>query len=223
VEGYDWSPCGGTHVKAAGQVGVIVLRKWERRGATIRVDFLCGRRALEDYRWKNATVNRLAAGLSAKDRDLAEVVERLIAESTETRRQLSLAREKLLDVEAAELAAGAAGSPRLIVRAWSDRPAEEVRRLAQHIVQRPGLVALLGVAAGDKAHLVFARSDDQSADMNTLLKTISPLVGGRGGGTPSLAQGGGPLVNALQAALQAATDSIHSVVSAGAATPPESS
>lgn len=222
VQDFDWSPCGGTHVKAAGQVGIIVLRKWERRGATIRVDFLCGQRALADYRWKNATVNRLAAGLSTKDRDLAETVERLAAESTESRRQLSLAREKLLDFEAAELAGGAAGSPGMVVRAWNDRSAEEVRRLAQHIVQRPGLVALFGVAAGDKAHLIFARSADQSADMNALLKAVSPMVGGRGGGTPSLAQGGGPLVDALQAALQAATESLQSTASAGSATPAKS-
>jgi alanyl-tRNA synthetase len=210
VQDFDWSPCGGTHVQAAGQVGIIVLRKWERRGATIRVDFLCGQRALADYRWKNATVNRLAAGLSTKDRDLGETVERLAAESTENRRQLTLAREQLLDFEAAELTGGAAGSPHVVVRAWSDRPAEEVRRLAQHIVQRPGIVALLGAVAGDKAHLIFARSADQSADMNALLKAVCPLVGGRGGGTTSLAQGGGPLVDGLQAALQSASASVQS-------------
>jgi alanyl-tRNA synthetase len=219
VQDFDWSPCGGTHVRAAGQVGAIVLRKWERRGATMRVDFLCGQRALADYRWKNATVNRLAAGLSVKDRDLAETVERLAAEATEDRRQLSLARETLLDVEAAELAHSASGSPSVVVRAWNDRPVEEVRRLAQHTAQRPGLVALLGVATGDRAHLVFARSADQSSDMNALLKAVCPLVGGRGGGTPALAQGGGPLVDALQAALRTASDAIQSAGSPAAATP----
>jgi alanyl-tRNA synthetase len=214
VQSFDWSPCGGTHVKAAGQVGIIGLRKWERRGATIRVDFLCGARALADYRWKNATVNRLAAGLSTKDRDLAEIVERLAAEATEDRRQLSLARDKLLDFEAAELASGTSGSPGVVVHVWSDRSVEEVRRLAQHIVQRPGLVALLGAVAGNKAHLIFARSADQSADMNALLKAVSPLVGGRGGGTPSLAQGGGPLVDDLQTALRTASESIRSMAPA---------
>jgi alanyl-tRNA synthetase len=215
VRDFDWSPCGGTHVSAVGQVGVIVLRKWERRGATVRVDFLCGQRALADYRWKNAAVNRLASGFSVKDRDLAETVERLAAESTENRRQLSLARERLLDSEAAELAGAATGSPLVVVRAWSDRTPEEVRRLAQHIVLRPGVVALLGVAAGDKAHLIFARSANQCPDMNALLKAVSPLVGGRGGGTPALAQGGGALVDALQAALEAARASIQSPPSAG--------
>ena len=197
VQGFDWSPCGGTHVSSAGQIGVIALRKWERRGPTMRVDFYCGRRALADYCWKNAAINRLAAGLSAKDRDLADTVERLAAEATENRRQFSMAREQLLDFEAAALAAGAEGSPALVVRAWTERPAEELRRLAQHVVQRPGLVALLGATAGDKANLIFARSADQTADMNALLKAVSPLIGGRGGGTPALAQGGGPLVTGL--------------------------
>jgi alanyl-tRNA synthetase len=214
VRGYDWSPCGGTHVRAAGQVGIIALRKWERKGAVVRLEFLCGQRALADYRWKNAAVNRLAAGLSIKDRELPETVERLAAGASESRRLLNLANEKLLGFEAAELAGAAFASPGVVVRVWSDRSAEEVRRLARRTVERPGLVALLGVAAGDKAHLIFACSADQSADMNALLKAVSPLIGGRGGGTPSLAQGGGPLVDALPAALKAAQEALWSTAPA---------
>jgi len=201
VENYDWSPCGGTHVRRTGEVGIIVLRKWERRGNTIRLDFLCGRRALADYRWKNAAVNRLAAGLSIKDRELVETVERLLAEAGETRRQLGLAKERLLDYEAAELLAATPGPPHVVRQSWRDRPVEEVRRLAQRVTERPGAVALFGVVTGDKANLIFARSNDQSIDMSAVLKTVIPLIGGKGGGTPSLAQGGGSEISGLEEAL----------------------
>lgn len=204
VQGFDWSPCGGTHVRSAGQVGAIVLRKWERRGSTVRLDFLCGQRVVNDYRWKNAVVNRLAAGLSVKDRELADTVERLVAEGNENRRALSYARERLLDYEAADLVSATSGPPHIVLRKWTDRPVEEVRRLAQRLAERPGTVALLGVTAGGKANLVFARSPDQAADMNALLKAVSPLIGGRGGGTPALAQGGGAQVEGMEGALQAA-------------------
>lgn len=208
VEGYDWSPCGGTHVRRTGEVGIIALRKWERRGSTIRLDFLCGRRALADYRWKNAAVNRLATGLSIKDRELVETVERLLAEASEVRRQLNFAKDRLLDYEAAELVAMTPGPPYVICRSWRDRPVEEVRRLAQRATERPGVIALLGVVTGDKANLVFACSNDQRVDMNAILRAVIPLIGGKGGGTPSLAQGGGTEVSGLEEALAQARQAV---------------
>jgi alanyl-tRNA synthetase len=204
VQGYDWSPCGGTHVATAGQVGLVVIRKWERRGAAVRVDFACGGRALADYRWKNAAVNRLAAGLSVRDREMADTVERLLAEASENRRLLNFAREQLLDHEAAALVAETAGPPHLVVRSLGDRSAEEVRRLAQRLAGRPGVVALLGSLSSGKANLIFARSADLGYDMNVLLKAACALMGGRGGGTPALAQGGGGDIAALDQALETA-------------------
>jgi alanyl-tRNA synthetase len=205
VQGFDWSLCGGTHVRATGEIGVIKVRKWERRGDTVRLDFYCGRRALADYRWKNAAVNELAASLSIKDDELAITVPRLLAEAAESRRQLHLARERLLDYEAAELAAGAepvAGGC-VVRQVFEGRNVEEVRHLAQRLAARPGLVALLGVRA-DKAQLIFARAADVTVDVNALLKAAVAVVGGRGGGTPALAQGGGPEVAKLEEALAVA-------------------
>jgi len=205
VQGFDWSLCGGTHVRATGEIGVIKVRKWERRGDTVRLDFYCGRRALADYRWKNTAVNELAASLSIKDDELAVTVTRLLAEAAESRRQLHLARERLLDYEAAELTAGAEpiAVGRVVRQVFEGRNVEEVRHLAQRLAARPGLVALLGVRA-DKAQLIFARAADRTVDVNVLLKAAVAVVGGRGGGTPALAQGGGPEVAKLEEALAVA-------------------
>lgn len=205
VQGFDWSLCGGTHVRAAGEIGLIKVRKWERRGDTVRLDFYCGRRALADYRWKNAAVNELAASLSIKDDELAITVPRLLTEAAESRRQLHFAQERLLDYEAAELAASAEpiAAGRVVRQVFEGRNVEEVRHLAQRLAARPGLVALLGVRA-DKAQLIFARAADLTVDVNVLLKAAVAVVGGRGGGTPALAQGGGPEVAKLEEALAVA-------------------
>ncbi|MBI5956935.1 MAG: alanyl-tRNA editing protein [Chloroflexi bacterium] len=132
VEGFDFSPCGGTHCRAAGEIGLIKVRKWERRGDMFRIDFLCGNRALEDYRWKNSTLNSLAAALSVKDRELGETVSRLLAEGRESQRQLGYLKEKLLDYEAAELDSQALslGGTRVVRQVFAERPSEEIRRLA---------------------------------------------------------------------------------------------
>jgi alanyl-tRNA synthetase len=205
VQGFDWSLCGGTHVRATGEIGLIKVRKWERRGDTVRLDFYCGRRALADYRWKNTAVNELAASLSIKDDELAITVPRLLAEAAESRRQLHFAQERLLDYEAVELAASAEpiAAGRVVLQVFEGRNVEDVRHLAQRLAARPGLVALLGVRA-DKAQLIFARAADLTVDVNVLLKTAVAVVGGRGGGTPALAQGGGPEVAKLEEALAVA-------------------
>lgn len=209
VEGFDLSPCGGTHLRRTGELGLIKVRRWERRGRESRVEFLCGWRALLDYRWKNEIINRLALDFSVKDREVSEAVQRLMAEDKANRRELNRLKEELLDHQAHTLLEGAEerGGLRLVRHLFDDRDVEEVRRLALRLVDHEGCVALLGVR-GEKGNLVFARSDDLPFDMCQLLKRACCMVEGSGGGRPHLAQGGGPAVDRLEEALNFAWQEI---------------
>jgi alanyl-tRNA synthetase len=192
VEGFDRSPCGGTHCSRAGEVGPIAIRKWERRGQEVRVEFVCGWRAVHDYRWKTASINELAQALSVKDRELAEAVRRALDESAGDRRELNRLKEEMLGVEAERCLAAATlwNDVRLVVRAFESRDPQEVRGLALRVARAQKAVALLG-AGGVQARLFFARSEDVQADMAALLKRTYQAFGGSGGGQPHLAQGGG--------------------------------
>lgn len=205
IEGFDRSPCGGTHCTRTGQVGPIAIRKWERRGQETRVEFLCGWRAVRDYRWKTATVNALALAFSVKDREMAEAVQRLIEEAADSRRQLQRLREELLTMEAARLLAAATVEKgiRIISQVFAEREVPEVRKLASLLVVEPRTVALLGIA-GEQARLVFARSADVPTDMAALLKQACQAFGGSGGGQPHLAQGGGLPGDRIEAVLDMA-------------------
>ena len=192
VEGFDATPCGGTHCARTGEVGLISIRKWEHRGAESRVEFLCGWRALLDYRWKTRACNDMALSFSVKDRELPEAVIRLSQEAGDCRRQLLRLKEELLAFEATRLLSSAFlwGSIRIVVRAFDDMEAQQVRRLASQLAAESRTVALLGVRS-PKANLVFARSGDVGEDMGKLLKVTCLQFGGAGGGQPGLAQGGG--------------------------------
>jgi len=191
VEGIDATPCGGTHCSRTGEVGCIAMRKWERRGQESRVEFLCGWRALLDYRWKTRTCNEMALSFSVKDRELPDAVMRLTQEAGHDRRELQRLQEDLLSVEATRLIASArvSGHFRIVVQAFDDRDAQHIRRLASQLAGEPRTVALLGVSA-PKTQLVFARSGDIGEDMGTLLRATCGQFGGAGGGQPGLAQGG---------------------------------
>jgi alanyl-tRNA synthetase len=204
VGDFDHSPCGGTHPRSTGEVGSVLIRRWERYKNGVRLEFVCGGRALRDYRWKNALLQSLAAELSVGLPDLSTAVARLRAVEQTQRKALERAEELLLDYEAQELIAAApliAGVP-VIVRAFDDRTLESVRSLARRLVERGG-VALLGLRS-DKAQLVFSRPVGVDADMGALLKSAAALLNGRGGGKPDSAQGGGPEHERLDDALQTA-------------------
>ena len=209
VPDFDHSACGGTHPRATGGVGLLHLRRWERRGDVMRVEFLCGGRALRDLRWKNAALGRLAAALSVGPDELETTVLRVRENEERARKRLEEAGEQLIGYEAQDLIARAdlVGIVRVVRRAYSDRNLEEVRGLAKAIAAG-GCVALLGLRA-EKTQLIFARADGLQLDCAQLLRETLAPFGGRGGGQPTLAQGGLPDAALLEQALVAAVDRLE--------------
>jgi alanyl-tRNA synthetase len=194
IQSFDWSPCGGTHVQATGEVGLIKIVRTERRGGETRLEFLCGGRALADYRTKNRLLLGLSSHLSVGYWELGEAIERFEEEARSQRKAAQVAQEQLLDVEAESMASQ--GEPLdeflLVSRVLQARELDDVRRLALKIAEQHRGVALLGLA-GDKGHLVFAAPQDSAYDLRPILRQACAVIGGGGGGRPHLAQGGGPV------------------------------
>jgi len=194
VEGFDWSPCGGTHVARTGQIGLIKIVRLDRQSDGARVEFRCGWRALADYRRKHQVISQVANAFSVGYSELDQAVSRMQAESKDLRKKLAEAEGKLLVYEAAELDAAAQdrGEFRLIARAWADREALHLRTLAKKLAGKPKTVVLLG-SSGAQPVFVFARSPDLALDLVPLVRGAIERIGGKGGGgKPDFAQGGGP-------------------------------
>jgi alanyl-tRNA synthetase len=207
IEGFDWSACGGTHISRTGAVGSVKVVRQERRGAETRLTFLCGRRALAHYGTLLTLTSNIARSLSVGVDELALTVERVQNEARLEHKEKERLQQSLLDYEAAALAAERQplGSRSIVAKVFEGRSLEEVRQLANRIVLRPGYVVLAAVK-GDKAQLIFARSPELGHDMRGLLKQVCQRVGGGGGGSPALAQGGGADPMRLDEALQVAVN-----------------
>jgi alanyl-tRNA synthetase len=198
VKDYDWSACGGTHVRSTGQIGVIKIIKTEKRGNETRVTFCCGKRALNDYAKINRDVNALVETFSVLRYDTLGAVNKLRDEAKATSRALDETKAQLIAFEAKELLAmnrhaiDGCSTPVKIICVYEHRDINALRVLAKHLTNEPNVVALLG-SAGEKAMLCFARSKDVSLDVSVLLKdTLKKLGdGAKGGGSPDFAQGGG--------------------------------
>jgi len=212
IEEFDLSPCGGTHAARTGEVGVVVVRAWERAKGMTRIEFAAGRRAVADYRRANYAAHRTAALFSAARDDAPELAARLAEENKELSRRLRALEELAARAEAEELARAAeplSGASRLVARTLEGRDAESLRRLALAIISRPSHVALLGSREGEEARLVFARSPGAPGDMNKLLRAACAKLEGRGGGRPDLAQGGGRRADKLTEAVESAARALR--------------
>ncbi|HEV3470914.1 MAG TPA: DHHA1 domain-containing protein [Pyrinomonadaceae bacterium] len=206
IEGFDFSPCGGTHARRTGEVGLIAARQWERAKGLARITFVAGGRALSDYRRANRAARAAAAHFSVGRDEADAAVARLLEEHKQLQRRARALEELAARAEARELweESGAAAGPRVVTRVFEGRDAESLRRLALAVAAHAGAVALLGSREEAGARLVFARATDAPGDMNALMREACQALEGRGGGRPDLAQGGGPRAALLEQALAAA-------------------
>jgi alanyl-tRNA synthetase len=218
VREFDRSACGGTHVRATGEVGPILIRGWERYKGGVRVEFLCGWRALRHYREARGLLDDATAKLSTGDADLVAAVTRLQDRVRELERDLDLARRQVLDQEADRLIAGAgdpagaAGAesamPRVVAVAFPDRAIEELRMLARALTARPRIVAAL--AAEPERRLIVARSVDAGVDAAAVLRAALAPFDGRGGGRREVAEGAAPQAPSAQVLVEtAAREAAH--------------
>jgi alanyl-tRNA synthetase len=210
IDEFDWSPCGGTHAKQTGEVGMLAVRGWERAKQMVRVEFVCGVRALQDFRLNHQIVDSLVRQFTVGRTEILASVNRLTDENKALQRRVKQLSEVAAQVEAQELISrvGESNGKRVVAQVISDRDFEEVKLLAHKLVAQPNVVALLATVQGDSAKLVFARSADLSDDMNALLRGACEELGGRGGGRPDFAQGGGSQVNLLQQVLEKARNKV---------------
>ena len=206
IEGFDLTPCGGTHAYRTGEVGMIAVRSWERAKGLTRIEFVAGMRALADYRKANKSAREMAALLSTGRDDAPQLAAQMVEENKELHRRIRALEEVAAEVEAEKLFAKAAAG--VVVEVFDGRDAESLKKLAHALIARPGTIALLGSREKDTARLVFARSADALGDMSLLMREACAMLDGRGGGRPELAQGGGKNVDRLHDALTRAAASL---------------
>lgn len=192
IEAFDLSACGGTHVARTGAIGNISVASSERfRGGT-RVEFRCGIRALLGYRALRDTMAAAGRLLSTGADDLPAAIERLQADNKDVRRRVRDLQERLALHEAAAIAGRAASvaGASIVVEALDGWDANGLKTIATAIAERPGHAAIL-VGGSVPVSIVVARAADVALDAAATLKALTVKFGGKGGGRPELAQGGG--------------------------------
>ncbi|HYN24211.1 MAG TPA: DHHA1 domain-containing protein, partial [Pyrinomonadaceae bacterium] len=203
--------CGGTHVRATGDIGLFKITSDESIASGVRrIRAITGVDAFERFREAEAIVERVAGGLRTSRTEVPVQVERLQEELKKARREADDLRMKI--------ATGAAGSSsngdesrdvagvRVVAREASGLDAAGMRQLSDTLLARiKSGVVVLGRTGDGKASLIVRTSPDISKRVpaGQVIKELAPIVGGRGGGKPDMAEGGGNQPEKLAEALEA--------------------
>jgi alanyl-tRNA synthetase len=202
IRDLDRSACGGTHVRATGEIGPILIRRLERVRKTMRLEFLCGERAVRRARADAELLAGLAATQSAAPEELpalfAAQLQEMSAAAT-VRRDLETALAGYRARELYQASVRGAGSAQVVMVQEDAGPPDRLRALALAVAGLHRGVFLGATRA--PAGVIVASAEDSGVDVGRLVKEVLGRVGGRGGGNARLAQGSVPSAEALELAV----------------------
>jgi alanyl-tRNA synthetase len=209
--------CGGCHVERTGDIGLLTIVSERGVAAGVRrIEAVTGRGAVERLQQRERIAEQLAGHYQAAFDQLPELLakrDRRMAELEGEGRRLKH-----------ELASGDAGGGELrrevagftvLARRVPEMEPSDLRNLADTLRQKLGTgVVVLGMESDGKATLLAAVTDDLVGRVNAggLIRELAPIVGGRGGGRPNLAQAGGPNAGKIDEALAKASEVVAKLV-----------
>ncbi|HEV3469691.1 MAG TPA: alanine--tRNA ligase [Pyrinomonadaceae bacterium] len=226
VPGFSKELCGGTHVRATGDIGLFKITSDESIAAgTRRIRAVTGRDAFLRFQETEALVDQVAAGLRASRADIPAAVEKLQEDLKRARRESDELRLKIaLGAGASAQNGGEArevgGGVMVLAREASDLDAAALRQLSDTLLaQLKSGVVVLGRRADGKAALIVRTSPDlaRRVPAGQVIKELAPIIGGRGGGKPDMAEGGGPEPQKLAEALEASYQVVERLLEAAPA------
>ena len=197
----DNSACGGTHVRATGEIGSVLIRKLERMRNNVRVEFQCGMRAVQrahaDYEALANIGRAFSATLDETPALVTATLEKL-QDAEKARRKLAVevAQSRGLQLYT-ETSPGPDGLRR--IRRQVPSITDELRAEAQAFTSGGKSVFIL--IANDPPSLLIAASKDSGVNAGQMVKELVTKAGGRGGGSPTMAQGSVPNFESLQSLL----------------------
>jgi alanyl-tRNA synthetase len=211
--GYSVEFCGGTHLDNTAKVGVFrIVSEFSVASGVRRIEAITGKATLEAMGRYRKILNDLAGALKTKPDELFERTESLLGESRELRRELEKMKDRVLagEVDHFLLSGNTVGGLRVITAARQDMEVADLRKLGDFIRDREAaVVALLASVSDGKITLLAVCGKEAVARgvrAGDIIKSIAPIVGGKGGGKPDSAMGGGTDVLKLDDALAALDD-----------------
>jgi len=193
IDQFDFSPCGGTHPKHTGEVGIIKIKNYSTHRQGLRIEFVCGNRALKDYAEKTSVLSSLKSELSCSEKDLptrCAVMKTDLKDLASKNKKVS---ERLLDYQIDDMFEKSRmhNNHRLVSNVFETDNLKDASILTSKILKRdPSAILMLACPGDDFTTVLLASSPQENPlDLNLVLKDLLDKYNGRGGGKAHHAQG----------------------------------
>jgi alanyl-tRNA synthetase len=194
----DVQACAGTHCISTGQIGSVRIMRLEHvQDGIERIEFSAGMAAVAYNRWMEGIVDTSVATLSVQRENLPTSVERFFTEWKEQRKEIERLQAKVAELEIASIPVEDVAGVSIVVHAVTASP-KEVVSMATAYANEGGVALLAGT--GDRVHVAVASGVEQ-VNAGEIVRRVCEILGGKGGGKPSLAQGSGASAASLEEAL----------------------
>ena len=222
VPGFSKELCGGTHVRATGDIGVFKITSDESIASGVRrIRAVTGFDAYERFREDEKLIEETAANLRTSRAELPAVIGKLQDELKKARRE---AEELKLKIASGAIGTSASNGDeareingvKVLAKEASGLDAAGMRQLSDTLLDRiKSGVVVIGRANDGKASLIVRTSDDltKKVPAGQVIKELAPIIGGRGGGKADMAEGGGSQPEKLSEALEASYGVIEKMLS----------
>ncbi len=190
----EYCACGGTHPASAGEIGLFKIVDARPSRGKLRIAFVCGKRAFELLRTNYDILHNTADMLSTSVEKLPEIVRSMDEEVKKLAREIGQLRRDILISNAdtyIKKAIENANGVRIVAEIV-EGDVSSARELATHIVENPRMAAVIGVRSASNVSFIVCRSSDTDLACGAALSAAAKKCGGKGGGRPDFAQGGGP-------------------------------
>lgn len=189
IEDYDLSACGGTHVNYTGEIGIIKVTKTEKYKNGTRIEFLCGKRALDDYITKNRNIFELSSLLTCRIDMLFDNFEKVLNENKKLKKETGNLNNQLNDFKAKEYKLNATVKNGIsYVFVSSDNDVNDLRFICSKITEDENFAAVLVSEKDNSCNLVIGQSKNSNLDLKGIFEQCRKIINGKGGGNNYLMQ-----------------------------------
>ena len=205
IEDFDLTACGGTHVRNTGEIGLIKIISSMKKGDFTRIEFVCGVKALKDYRKKNYELKRAVDLLNSQD--ILKEIEKVLEEKKSWIKKIRELEEELSEYEVSELIKNSEkiGEYRLIMRIYNDR---DVETLVKKFDSEKVIVFL----ASRKNNEIVGFSKIKEINIGEIMKEAGKFIGGGGGGSKIMGKAGGKNSERIEDAFEYIKKKVKSLI-----------
>ena len=194
IPDFDYNACGGTHPTSTGKVSSLKILGIEKQKKHVRIQFIAGKRVLNQFNRKNNITKQLTQLLNTPEERLVETAQTLLNNTKQLENKLEVCEDTILSLESMKLLQSKEirNNIHVVHALYEDKTMKSIQKLGKLLSEQDvDILAILVIKNEDKYQFVCSKGRNVPFNMNLLIKNVLPLIDGKGGGSETMAQGGG--------------------------------